>query len=72
MEAVNTLTFIDVYLTFTGASVTMMGRLLYQRVQQVRALKLQMCDMPRVKGVHGNPVPTLGCAEVEVGIAAGV
>ncbi len=28
--------------------------------------------MPRLKGVGGNHVPTLGCAEVEVGIAAGV
>ncbi len=28
--------------------------------------------MPRLEGVGGNPVPTLGCAEVEVGIAAGV
>ena len=50
----------------------MMGRPLYQKVQQVRALKLQTHDMPRLEGVGGNPVPTLGCAEVEVGIAAGV
>ena len=56
----------------TGASVSMMGRPFYQKVQQVRALKLQTHDMPRLEGVGGNPVPTLGCAEVEVGIAAGV
>ncbi len=31
-----------------------------------------MHDMPRLEGVGGNPIPTLGCAEVEVGIAAGV
>ncbi len=67
VEGINTLGHID-----TGASVTMMGRPLYQKVQQVRALKLQTHDMPRVEGVGGNPVPTLGCAEVEVGIAAGV
>ena len=56
----------------TGASVSMMGRPFYQKVQQVRALKLQTHDMPHLEGVGGNPVPTLGCAEVEVGIAAGV
>ena len=66
-EDINTLALI-----VTGASVTMMGRPLYQKVQQVRALKLQTHDMPRLEGVGGNPVPTLGCAEVEVGIAAGV
>ncbi len=41
-------------------------------MQQIRTLKLQTHNMPRVEGVGGNPVPTLGCAEVEVGIAAGV
>ncbi len=50
----------------------MVGRLWYQKVQQVRALKLQTHDMPCLGGVGGNPVPMLGCAEVEVGIAAGV
>ncbi len=67
VEGVNTLALID-----TGASVTMMGWPLYQKVQQVHALKLQTHDMPRLEGVGGNPVPTLGSAEVEVGIAAGV
>ncbi len=67
VEGVNILVLID-----TGASVTMMGWPLYQKVQQVHALKLQTHDMPRLEGVGGNPVPTLGCAEVEVGIAAGV
>ena len=67
VEGINTLALTD-----TGASVTMMGRPLYQQVQQVHTLKLQTHDMPRLKGVGGNPVPTLGCAEVEVGIAAGV
>ena len=28
--------------------------------------------MPRLEGVGGNPVPTLGSAKVEVGIASGV
>ncbi len=48
----------------------MMGRPLYQKEQ--RALKLQTHDMPRLEGVGGNPVPTLGSAEVDFGIAAGV
>ncbi len=42
------------------------------KMQEVCTLKLQTHDMPRLKGVSCNPVPTLGCAEVEVGIAAGV
>ncbi len=67
VKGINTLALID-----TGASVTMMGRPLYQKVQQVLALKLQTHDMPRLKGVGGNPVPPLGHAEVEVWIAAGV
>ncbi len=67
VEGINTLALID-----TGASVTLMGWPLYQTVQQVRALKLQTHNMPRLEGVGGNPVPTLGCAEVEVGIAARV
>ncbi len=67
VEGVNTLALID-----TGASVTMMGRPLYPKVQHVRALKLQTHDMPRLEVVGGNPVPMLGCAEVGVGIAAGV
>ncbi len=49
-----------------------MGWQLYQKVWQVRTLKLQTHDMPRLEGMGGNPVPTLGCAEVEVGIATGV
>ncbi len=66
-DGVNTLALID-----TVVSVTMMGRPLFQNVQQVHTLKLQTHDMQRLEGVGGNPVPTLGCAEVEVGIAAGV
>ncbi len=66
-EGVNPLALID-----TGASVTMMGCPLYQKVQEVCALKLQTHGLPRLEGVDGNPVPTLGCAKVEVGITAGV
>ncbi len=67
VEGVNTLVLID-----TGASVAMMGWPLYQKVQQVRVLKFQTHNMPRLEGVGGNPVATLRCAEIEVGIAAGV
>ncbi len=67
VEGANIYALID-----TGASVTMRGRPLYQKVQQDCALKLQTHDMTRLEGVGGNPVPTLGCAEAEVGIAAGV
>ncbi len=35
-------------------------------------LKLQTHCMPCLEGVGGNPIPTLRCAEIEVGIAAGV
>ncbi len=31
-----------------------------------------MQDIPWLEGVGGNSVPTLGCAEVEVGIGAGI
>ncbi len=55
----------------TGALVTMM-QLLYQKVQQVRALKFQVHDMPLLEDMGGYPVPTLGSAEAEVGIATGV
>ncbi len=47
------------------------GTAVVPKVQQVRELKLQTHDMPCF-GVGGNPVPTLGCSEVEVEIAAGV
>ncbi len=62
---INALALID-----TGASTTMLVWQLYQKVYQVRALKLQTHDIPCLEGEGGNPVPTLGCDEVEVGIAA--
>ncbi len=52
--------------------MTMMGCPLYQKVQQVSALTLQTHDTPWLEGVGGNPVPTLGCAEVDVGIGVGM
>ncbi len=61
VKGVNTLELID-----TGVSITLMRRPLYQKVQQARALKLRMYDVPRLEGVGGKPVPTLGCAKVEV------
>ncbi len=50
----------------------MIGRPLHQKVQQVSQLRLQMQDTPRLEGVGGNPVPTLGHADVQVGIGDGV
>ncbi len=47
-----------------------MGLALYQKVQGAHVLKLQTHGLPRLDG--GNPAPTLGCAEVEAGIGAGV
>ncbi len=43
-----------------------------KKVPRAHTLKLQTHDIPRLDSVGGNPVPTLGCIEVEVGIAAGV
>ncbi len=67
VEGVQTLALLD-----TGASVSMMGRPLYQKVQQVSRLCLQMQDTPQLKGVGGNSVPTLGHTTVGVGIGDGV
>ncbi len=67
VEGVQTLALLD-----TGASVSMMGRPLYQKVQQVSRLRLQMQDTPQLEGVGGNPVPTLGHTMVGVGIGDGV
>lgn len=36
----------------------------------MHALRLQTCEIPRLEGVGGNPVPTLGGAEVVVEIGA--
>ncbi len=66
VEGVKTLALID-----TGASVTMMGRPLYEKIQKIRPLRLQTHEMPRLEGVGGNPVPTLGSTEVGVDIGAG-
>ncbi len=56
----------------TGGSVTTVGRPLYQKLQQVNVLRLQKGHIPRLEGVDGYPIPTLGCAEVEAEIGAGV
>ncbi len=66
VEGVKTLALVD-----TGASVTMMGHPLYEKIQKLRPLRLQMREMPRLEGVGGNPVPTLGSNEVDVDIGAG-
>ena len=50
----------------------MMGRLLCHKIQQVSQMCLQRHENPHLEGVGGNPVPTLGHAEVDVGIRNGV
>ncbi len=67
VEGIQTLVLID-----TGASVSMMGWPLYQKVQHVSQMRLEMQDTPRLEGAGGNPVPTLGHADVQVGIEDGV
>ncbi len=66
VEGVETLALID-----TGASVSMLGHPLYQKIKQLKQLTLQTQETPRLEGVGGNPVPTLGHAEVEVGVGTG-
>ncbi len=61
VEGVKTLALID-----TGASVTMIGRPLYEKIQKLQPLRLKMQEMPRLKGLGGNPVSTLGSTEVDV------
>ncbi len=62
MEGVKTLALID-----TGASLSMMGRPLYQKIQQVSQMCLQMRETLQLEGVGGNYGPTLGHGEVDVG-----
>ncbi len=49
----------------------MSGRPLYQKMKQLKQLTLHTQETPRLEGVGGNPVPTLGHAEVEVGVGTG-
>ncbi len=58
LEGVKTLALIG-----TSASVSMIGRPLYQ--------KIQMHETPRLEGVGENPMPNLGHAEVDVSIRNG-
>ncbi len=66
VEGVKTLALIA-----TGASVSMLGRPLYQKIKQLKQLTLQTQETPWLEGVGGHPVPTLGHAEVEVGVGTG-
>ncbi len=66
VEGVKTLALID-----TEASVMMMDRPLYEKIQKLRPLHLQTREMPWLKGVAGNPVPTLDSTEVGVDIGVG-
>ncbi len=66
VEGIETLALID-----TGASVSMLFCPLYQKIKQCKELTLPTQETPRLEGVGGNPVPTLGHAEVEVGVGTG-
>ncbi len=68
-EGIQTLALLD---TDVYDTVSMMGRPLYQKVQQVSHLLLQTQDTPRLEGVGGNPVPTLGHTTVGIAIGDGV
>ncbi len=59
VEGIRALALID-----RGASVSMTGRPLYKKVQQISRLCLQTQEMPWPEGVGSNPVPTLCHAEV--------
>ncbi len=67
VEGIKTLVLID-----TGAFMSLMGRPLYQKVQQVSQMRLQMQETPRLEGVRGNSVPTLGHADGQVAIRDGL
>ncbi len=66
VKGIKTLGLID-----TEASVTMMGHPLYEKIQKLQPEHLQTREMPRLEGVGGNPVPTLGITVVGVDIGAG-
>ncbi len=61
IEGIETLALID-----TGASMSMMGRPLYRKVQQVSQMHLQTQETPQLEGIGGNPILTLGHTDVQV------
>ncbi len=67
VEGIKTLATID-----TGASVTMMGIPLYEKIQGLRPLCLKMQKIPWLEGVGGNSVLTLGSTEVGLHIGTSV
>ncbi len=56
----------------TGASVTLMGHPLYKKSTASMQSEVMTCGIPQSEAAGGNPVPTLGCDEVEVGIGSRV
>ncbi len=66
VEGAKSLAIID-----TGASVTMLGHPLYEKIEKLRPLPPRMQEMLQLEGVRGNPVPTLGSTEVGVDLDAG-
>ncbi len=66
VEFVKALILID-----TRVSVTKVGGLLYEKIQEVKPIRLQTKDISRFVGVGANPVPILSSAEVGIEIGMG-
>ncbi len=55
----------------TGATCTVIGRLLYETLHAVTPLKLKTDEDLRLEVIGGGAAPTLGTATVQIGIAGG-
>ncbi len=55
----------------TGATCTMIGRLLYELLQAAQPLKVRKVENLRLEVIGGSTAPTLGTATVQIGIAGG-
>ncbi len=66
INQISTLALLD-----TGATCTMIGRLLYETLQAVQPLKLKKDSDLRLEVIGEGTAPTLGTATVQIGIAGG-
>ena len=66
INQISTLALLD-----TGATCTMIGRLLYEMLQAVQPLKLKTDEDLRLEVIREGAAPTLGTATVQIGIAGG-
>ncbi len=53
----------------TGATCTIIGRLLYETLQAVKPLKVKQDEELHLEVIRGSTAPTLGTANVQIGIA---